>query len=252
MSLADTIIAMAAAGCSAEQMAEVARQFKQQDQDGLAGRRANDAERQRRRRAKAKEDVTECHVTSRDVTLVTRDPPPPLSPLKERSPPITPSKENNPPISTPTETARDARSLAVRAAFDAFWRRWPHKVGKPAAEKAFAKCSGEIEAILLGIDRYIRDKPPDRPWLNPATFLNQRRWEDAPAEISSTPSQNQKGGFASLLAKSMGLKNGRESRNFDEAVRLLPLDNRGERGDGGYDDSRLPGDVIDLLAVRSG
>lgn len=160
-------------------------------------------------------------------------------------------RSQNTDISTSVDiNAREARSLAVRAAFDAFWRRWPHKVGKPAAEKAFAKCSGEIEAILLGIDSYIRDKPPDRPWLNPATFLNQRRWEDAPAGISSSPSQ--KGGFASLLAKSMGMKNGQSRRDPDEAVHVLPLDYRGERGDSRDDDRGVSGDVIDLLAVRSG
>lgn len=243
MSLADTIIAMAAAGCSAEQMAEVARQFKQQDQDGLAGRRANDAERQRRRRAKAKEDVTECHVTSRDVTLVTRDPPPPLSPLKERSPPITPSKENNPPISTPTNHARDARSLAVRAAFDAFWRHWPHKVGKPAAEKAFAKCSGEIEAILLGIDRYIRDKPPDRPWLNPATFLNQRRWEDAPAEISQAPRHEPPRKISAITQAIMKLEaeiNETQISRDSPALRQIPVNGELISGGFGVEDQELP------------
>jgi hypothetical protein len=46
---------------------------------------------------------------------------------------------------------------------------------------AFAKVAGEVDAIVEGLHRYISAKPPDRSWLNPATFLNQRRWEDQPA-----------------------------------------------------------------------
>ena len=72
---------------------------------------------------------------------------------------------------------------ARKRAFDRFWSAWPHKVGKPVAERAFAKVAEEIESILAGVATYIRDKPPDRPWLNPSTFLNGRRWEDAPAPV---------------------------------------------------------------------
>jgi uncharacterized protein YdaU (DUF1376 family) len=68
-----------------------------------------------------------------------------------------------------------------RDAFAKFWTAWPNKVGKPVAEKSFQKVAAEIEAILAGVDRYIRNKPPYQSWLNPATFLNQRRWEDSPA-----------------------------------------------------------------------
>ena len=66
------------------------------------------------------------------------------------------------------------------------------------------------------------------------------------------PPSNQKGGFASLLAKSMGLKNGFESRSLDEAVHLLPIDYRGERRNGGDDDGQLSGNIIGLPAVGSG
>lgn len=82
------------------------------------------------------------------------------------------------------KNTREARLSSVRQSFSRFWTAWPHKVGKPAAERAFGKVADEADAIVAGVERYIRDKPPDRPWLNPATFLNQRRWEDAPAESS--------------------------------------------------------------------
>jgi hypothetical protein len=70
--------------------------------------------------------------------------------------------------------------------FEDFWNLWPNKVGKPAALKAFvaARKRAGLDAIVEGVFAYIRDKPPDRSWLNPATFLNQNRWEDQPAQVA--------------------------------------------------------------------
>ena len=87
--------------------------------------------------------------------------------------------------------ARDARST-----FDAeFWPKYPHKVGKPAALRSFGKLwrelHGDISSIIAGLERYCRSKPSDRPWLNPATFLNQRRFDDEPASPSSTAAAQQ-------------------------------------------------------------
>lgn len=64
-----------------------------------------------------------------------------------------------------------------------FWRAYPHKVGKPAAFRAFvaARKRHGLSLILHGIEQYANDKPPDRAWLNPATFLNQERFNDEPA-----------------------------------------------------------------------
>ena len=76
---------------------------------------------------------------------------------------------------------------------DIFWVYWPNKVGKPAAMKALAsarKRCASFSAIIAGVHAYIRDKPPDRPWLNPATFLNQNRWEDQPAQVQNGKTSN--------------------------------------------------------------
>lgn len=71
-------------------------------------------------------------------------------------------------------------------AFDAWYSGYPHKVGRGAAEKAFDQVRrGRLATFVdltAGRDRYVRTKPPDRPWCNPATWLNQRRWLDAPDE----------------------------------------------------------------------
>jgi len=86
--------------------------------------------------------------------------------------------------------------LAPDRSFDeVFWPRYPNKVGKPAAKLAWdrARKAHTAEQIMAGLDRYVRSKPPDRPWLNPATFLNQERFNDQPAgglaPASSSPTE---------------------------------------------------------------
>jgi hypothetical protein len=84
------------------------------------------------------------------------------------------------------ETREAALSRDDAISFEKFWGQWPNKVGKPAALKAYRSAinrSSHAE-IIAGVVNYIRDKPPDRPWLNPATFLNQNRWEDQPAQVT--------------------------------------------------------------------
>jgi hypothetical protein len=82
--------------------------------------------------------------------------------------------------------AREERALCAEA-FGRFWRAWPHKVGKPAAENAFRRHWQEADAIVAGIQIYIAAKPADRPWLNPATFIRQERWKDQPAPPMQSP-----------------------------------------------------------------
>ena len=98
-----------------------------------------------------------------------------LSP--EGSSPIPPSPK--PLSSNPPSPPKGGSSPAD---FDRFWAMFPNKVGKRDAEKAFAKATqrASLEAILGGLIRYAA-KTDDRPWCNPATFLNQNRWEDQPA-----------------------------------------------------------------------
>jgi len=68
--------------------------------------------------------------------------------------------------------------------FERFWQAYPHRVGKGAAAKAFTKAlkrGGTLDAMLAAIARYRADKPADRQWANPATWLNEDRWLDQPA-----------------------------------------------------------------------
>ena len=77
--------------------------------------------------------------------------------------------------------------------FESFWSAYPKKVGKPAAIKAFrsAKISGHLPDVLADIE----DKAGSEAWTkaggqfvpNPATYLNQRRWEDQIDSAKSDP-----------------------------------------------------------------
>ena len=87
--------------------------------------------------------------------------------------------------------------------FETFWKAYPRKVGKGAAEKIFKKIhpSGEILRKMLDAieaqshsDQWKRDNGQYVP--NPATWLNQTRWED---EVAA-PSNNQEITLAEFLS----------------------------------------------------
>ncbi len=66
--------------------------------------------------------------------------------------------------------------------FDRFWAAYPKKVGKGAAQKSFSKVKVPLEQLLGAIERqklsdqWTRENGRYIP--NPATWLNQCRWED--------------------------------------------------------------------------
>ena len=70
--------------------------------------------------------------------------------------------------------------------FSSFWDAYPRKVGKQAAEKAFAKVNVPVEVLLKAIERQKRTEQwQDVKYIpHPSTWLNQGRWED---EVSVLP-----------------------------------------------------------------
>lgn len=78
----------------------------------------------------------------------------------------------------------DFRAGEFHEFFDEWWKSYPHKIGKGAADKAYHKALKKAQAheLLDGIEKYKKSKPPDRAWCNPATWLNQERWKDEPDE----------------------------------------------------------------------
>lgn len=83
------------------------------------------------------------------------------------------------------ESAR-AHKPDLKAEFDReFWPLYPNKIGKPEGLKSFVKArsKADLETIMAGLRRYVA-KTDDRAWCNPATWLNQERWGDAPAVVN--------------------------------------------------------------------
>jgi hypothetical protein len=73
-----------------------------------------------------------------------------------------------------------------RGEFDDWYSLYPHKVGRGQAERAFkaARKQVDLQTLFDGLERYKRTKPPDRPWCNPATWLNGQRWLDEEASMA--------------------------------------------------------------------
>lgn len=97
-----------------------------------------------------------------------------------------------PETETETYTETEERQNIVRfdgAAFDAFWKAYPRKVGKGAALTAWKKHS--LDSKLPEILAAVKVQSGSQQWKkdagqyipNPATWLNQSRWEDELAPV---------------------------------------------------------------------
>lgn len=102
-----------------------------------------------------------------------------------------PTPTVKPKLTVPATTAKDR----IRERFAEFWATYPKKQGKGAAEKAFLKISptASLHETMIAA---IRAAVLSRQWReqngrfipNPATWLNQRRWEDTlPVETANCP-----------------------------------------------------------------
>lgn len=68
------------------------------------------------------------------------------------------------------------------ADFDRFWQVYPKKDSKTAAKRAFAKVKAPVETLIAAVQRQKQlpqwKKDGGQYIPNPATWLNQERWED--------------------------------------------------------------------------
>lgn len=83
-------------------------------------------------------------------------------------------------------------TAAEAAEFDTFWSAYPRRVSKHAAQtkwRAAMAIAGSIEPILLGVSTLTetarRDGTEAKYLPHPATWLHQRRWEDAAPDAAS-------------------------------------------------------------------
>jgi len=90
------------------------------------------------------------------------------------------------------EQGRTADAV-LTLAFSRFWEVYPKKTAKPKAEKAFKKLAlqnGELERIITAVgewsktDQWQEASGKFIPY--PATFINQRRWEDQIPQAKNT------------------------------------------------------------------
>ena len=81
-----------------------------------------------------------------------------------------------------SESESEKRADAKTDDFDAFWAVYPRKVGKGDAKKAFAKVKAPVSVLIAAVNtqkqsqQWLKDNGQYIP--NPATWLNQGRWED--------------------------------------------------------------------------
>ena len=86
------------------------------------------------------------------------------------------------------EETRAKRASLAQEFENQFWPKYPHKIGKPDALRKWFKARerAALPTILGGLMAYV-SKTDDRPWCNPATWLNQDRWADAPSGAGPPP-----------------------------------------------------------------
>lgn len=94
-----------------------------------------------------------------------------------------------------TPETEESRGETEADAFELFYQNYPKKVGKPAALKAWKTAkvkADELSVILADIATRSQGKDwtkDDGQFIpNPATYLNQRRWEDSQEIPSGKPS----------------------------------------------------------------
>jgi len=164
------IDAMVKAGCTPEQLAAFIRAADEDDKEAKAHRREKNRIYQQNHRARQQSKRLQSDVSAD------------LFPDGLEGSPTPPPKTLN---LSPPSSLRSSGDVHARMEFlTDFWPTYPNKVGKPDALKSWLKArqDTDLETIMAGLDRYVH-KADDRPWCNPATWLNQQRWTDQPAAV---------------------------------------------------------------------
>jgi hypothetical protein len=143
-----------------------------------------------------------CTTTSASActTLVHTDAPPSAPPCTTTSaPPCTLTYEER----TSERNSEPNHGDSNAGAFERFWAQYPKKVGKLAAQKAFARAvdgGAGPQDIMLGVARYAAERDGQDPKYtkHPASWLNAGCWTDEPSPPGQR-SQNRNPAVAALL-----------------------------------------------------
>jgi hypothetical protein len=92
-------------------------------------------------------------------------------------------------LQRPAKTTEPRIRVVYSERFEDFWRHYPLPVGKGAAYRAWLKAAGTVGGemeLLEAIKEPLLEAKASAKWLedggkfipHPATWLNQRRWED--------------------------------------------------------------------------
>lgn len=111
-----------------------------------------------------------------------------------------------------------------------FWEAFPNKIGKKDALRKLDRVarSGIVSFadFITALDRYA-NKTDDRPFCNPATWINQERWTDVPATNGNGKRTIQQAAADQLaMFRAITGKDRTGNEAGDPPVRLLPARGR--------------------------
>ena len=105
------------------------------------------------------------------------------------------AKQNKQIPDLPSKTSKDKDKDNSASPFESFWAAYPRKVGKQAAKKAFSKVSVPVKTLIDAVnsqknsEQWHKDNGQYIP--NPATWLNQGRWDDVLEEAGAQPTKEE-------------------------------------------------------------
>ena len=112
-----------------------------------------------------------------------------VAPLLNPDPNLDLRKLEEDPLKPPAGGHVPAVVVRYEEDFESFWSIFPNKIGKKAAYRAWKKARDKpsIEQIVKAVQEALRSKKWREGFIpNPATWLNQGRWDDQPEGITST------------------------------------------------------------------
>lgn len=118
-------------------------------------------------------------------------------PLKNQTLPYNNKKNNK------KKNERMKRTTTYSQDFELWWSVYPRKVGKKVAYTSFKRSGVDVDILVSAVERHIASDEWQRGYVpNPATWLNQGRWEDeilTAEEKIKMESEQRRGSYAKMF-----------------------------------------------------